>query len=156
MIDFPRKIISGGQTGADQGGLRAAIKLGLDTGGTAPLGWETQDGPARWLEEYGLIEAFSGGYPYRTGENVKNSDATVRFALDFNSPGERCTLRMIKKFKKPHFDINPFTTVEFDTFKQWLIDNQVRVLNVAGNSERTAPGIFNATVWFLMNTLSRR
>ena len=42
-------IISGGQTGADQGGLLAARKSGIQTGGWCPLGWRTELGPAPWL-----------------------------------------------------------------------------------------------------------
>ena len=37
-------VISGGQTGADRGGLIAAKALGIPTGGTAPLGYKTEAG----------------------------------------------------------------------------------------------------------------
>ena len=33
------KIVSGAQTGVDQGGLLAAIDLGLEWGGWVPKGW---------------------------------------------------------------------------------------------------------------------
>ena len=33
------KIVSGGQTGVDQGALEAAVQLGLEFGGWAPYGW---------------------------------------------------------------------------------------------------------------------
>ena len=33
------KVITGGQTGADQGALRAARAAGIPAGGWAPLGW---------------------------------------------------------------------------------------------------------------------
>jgi hypothetical protein len=36
------KVISGGQTGADQAGRRAARAAGIPTGGWAPLGWKTE------------------------------------------------------------------------------------------------------------------
>lgn len=36
------KIISGGQTGADMGGLEAAREYGFPTGGYAPKGWMTE------------------------------------------------------------------------------------------------------------------
>ena len=36
------KIVSGGQTGVDQGALEAAVSLGMESGGWAP---------ARWLAE---------------------------------------------------------------------------------------------------------
>ena len=38
----PSKIISGGQTGADMGGLLAAKDLGIRTGGWMPKGWLTE------------------------------------------------------------------------------------------------------------------
>ena len=40
-----KKIISGGQTGADQIGLEVALSLGIPTGGTAPKGFITETGP---------------------------------------------------------------------------------------------------------------
>jgi Circularly permutated YpsA SLOG family len=47
-------VISGGQTGADQAGLRAARASGIRCGGMAPKGWLTEAGPAPWLADYGL------------------------------------------------------------------------------------------------------
>ena len=38
------KIVSGAQTGVDQGGLLAAIDLGLEWGGWVPKGWRTEIG----------------------------------------------------------------------------------------------------------------
>lgn len=40
-----KKIISGGQTGADQAALDVAIKLGIPHGGWIPKGRKTEDGP---------------------------------------------------------------------------------------------------------------
>ena len=39
------RIISGGQTGADQAGWRAARACGIPTGGAMPKGFLTEDGP---------------------------------------------------------------------------------------------------------------
>ncbi len=73
-----RKIISGGQTGADMGGLLAAKELGLETGGTAPGGYKTEKGRNLDLRDiYGLTQF--GTYPQRTRINVRDSDATVIF-----------------------------------------------------------------------------
>ncbi len=38
------RIVSGGQTGADQGALMAAKRLGLSTGGWMPQGFTTEAG----------------------------------------------------------------------------------------------------------------
>ena len=40
------RVISGGQTGSDQGRLRAARACSIATGGGAPRGWLTEAGPA--------------------------------------------------------------------------------------------------------------
>jgi hypothetical protein len=43
------KIISGGQTGADQGALYAAIGLDIPHGGWVPKGGKTEGGPVKLL-----------------------------------------------------------------------------------------------------------
>jgi hypothetical protein len=64
------KVISGGQTGADQGGLRAAKAAGIPTGGWAPRGWLVEsphghrDIAAPWLGPvFRLVECAELGYP---------------------------------------------------------------------------------------------
>src|SRR5262249_3920699 len=72
------KVISGDQTGADMGALIAARELGLETGGFAPKGWQTENGPQEHiLRGFGLIECEEPGYPARTRRNVAGSDATL-------------------------------------------------------------------------------
>ena len=138
-----RKIISGGQYGADQAGLRVALDLGLKTGGMVPNGWVTKFGPRPQLAKLGLIEhPTNAKYPARTAWNVKHSDATVRLAYNFSTAGEVCTWKAIDKYNKPYFDIN-LNDVEsgenlyiFD-FAEFLESNHVEVLNVAGNCGNT-------------------
>lgn len=153
-------IISGGQTGADEGGLIAAKQLGLFTGGFMPKGWRTLEGPKPHFKElYGMKEHESRNYAYRTFSNVETSDGTVRFASNFFSPGENCTMKAIKKLERPFIDIdvnmpNPVQRFKLKVFKQWLEDEQISILNVAGNSESTSPGIKDFVVQFLIKTLS--
>ena len=131
-----RRIISGGQIGADQGGLRAGKELGLETSGWVPKGCRTLDGPAPWLvTEFGCYEHESSSYPPRTYENVRLSSGTVRFAFNFESPGEKCTLKAIRQYGKPHFDVDLNTmTPTPSEFRAWLEENQIMTLNVAGNA----------------------
>jgi Circularly permutated YpsA SLOG family len=79
------KVISGGQTGADQAGLRATQAAGIPTGGCAPKGWQTEYGPAPWLAEYGLTERLKASYPARTGANARESDGTIWFGTTDSS-----------------------------------------------------------------------
>jgi hypothetical protein len=122
------KIISGGQTGIDTLGLRVGRALGLKTGGTAPKGWKTENGPTPELAEYGLVESWSDDYPPRTEDNVRDADATILLG-DGDTPGSVCTLKAIKKHRRPHI-VNP-TPEEFIAF---LIKHpKIKILNVAGN-----------------------
>ena len=99
------KIISGGQTGADQAGLAAGKELNIQTGGVAPLGFRTDAGPNPALKElYNLIAHESFNYKPRTIENAKNSTGTIWFGED-SSPGGKLTLSTCKKLGKP-FIIN--------------------------------------------------
>ena len=118
------KIISGGQTGADFGGLAAAAKFGMETGGWMPPGFITEAGPKpHWAEHFGLKEIKDSGnmvanYVARTYANARDSDATIRFATNFNSKGEQCTLRAIRKFQNP---VLMSTRTSRHPFRKWWI-----------------------------------
>ena len=70
-----KKIISGGQTGADRAALDAAIRLGIPHGGWIPKGRIAEDGPL--AATYRLREMPTGGYAERTEKNVMDSDGTL-------------------------------------------------------------------------------
>lgn len=149
-MKYPEKIISGGQTEADQGGLEAAKELGIQTGGTAPFGWKTETGPNPKLlrDTYNLISNLSPNYPSRTRANVFNSDGTVIFG-NVDEPGSRLTLNLCLRVGKLCI-VNP--TVE--SFQEWLECNlQIKVLNVAGNRESKNPGIQEGVRNFLVRAL---
>jgi hypothetical protein len=66
------KIISGGQTGADQASLDVAIKLNIPHGGWIPKGRLTENGPLP--EKYQMQEMPSDSYQKPTEQNVIDSD----------------------------------------------------------------------------------
>lgn len=136
------KVISGGQTGADQAGLHAARIYRIPTGGHCPKGWRTVFGTDLTLPGFNLIETPSNTYPPRTKRNVHNSDATVRLASNFDSPGERLTLRYCREAGKPVFDILLDRNQYFNkacALAEWINTNKIGVLNVAGNADRDVP-----------------
>lgn len=148
------KIISGGQTGADRAGITIAKDLGLSTGGWMPKGFLAQDGfHPEFAEQFGIQVHSSPKYPPRTALNVKESDGTVRIATDFYSPGEILTLKMIQQYKKPYFDVHPNVTKP-EEFVKWLEENKIKILNVAGNSEKTSKGIYEFAYHFLKEALT--
>lgn len=149
------KVISGFQTGADLGGIIAAYNFGIETGGHIPKGFLTEYGPKPELAQFGAIEHSSDKYPPRTFENAKNSDGTIRFASNFNSGGERCTLKAIKQYNKPYIDVDVIAPIDDKEVIEWIVKNQIKVLNVAGNRESTSPGIFKFTKNYLFGILCK-
>jgi len=133
-----RKVISGGQVGADIAGLRAAKRYGLVTGGAMPKGFRAKDGfHPEYRKLYNMRALTSGNYPPRTRENALRSDSTCRFAYNFNSYGERATLREVLKANRPYVDIDLRRPKSFtpSDLACWLYDFKVGTLNVAGNSD---------------------
>ena len=136
-----KKIISGGQTGIDKMGLMAATENGYETGGTAPAGFITENGVDYTLRNYGLKEisqedkAFyekltgkADRYTPRTYVNTRDSDGTVYFSSDPNSPGAKTTRRGCEYHNKP-FIMNP----NIESLCKFIDENNIETLNVAGN-----------------------
>ncbi|PMB40462.1 hypothetical protein CEN40_22205 [Fischerella thermalis CCMEE 5205] len=146
----PNTVISGGQTGADMGGLIGAALLGLPTGGTAAAGWVTENGANPNLQKYGLIEGEKGStavetYNKRTIENIRNSDGTAIFG-NINSPGSKFTVKVAQDMGKPILHVTTETALnDKPTAARQLRDfvekNNIQTLNIAGNRESKAPGL---------------
>jgi hypothetical protein len=147
------KIISGGQTGADQGGLEAAAFLGIPSGGKMPLGFKTEVGYHPEFEiMYDVEELASKEYAPRTRYNVVDSDATVIFGR-VNSPGSKTTREMCKDSNKPCLVIEEFNESYFHLFIEFLDLYRVETLNVAGNRESKNPGLQRKVYEFLIEAL---
>jgi len=149
------RIITGGQTGADRGGLDAAIECGIPHGGWCPKGRKAEDGVIP--DKYQLLELGSKDYLKRTEQNVIDSDATLVFTLGRLSGGSLRTVEFAHSHEKPwmHIDVN--TWDRGGIVKQivdWLEgrgdydhDEYVAqppidcILNVAGSRESKADGI---------------
>src|ERR1039457_4141998 len=92
------KIISGGQTGADRGGLDAAMALEIPHGGFCPRGRRAEDG--RIPLRYKLTETASGEYPQRTRMNVEAANATLIFVRRM-SRGSQLTIEFAQRTARP-------------------------------------------------------
>jgi len=150
------RIVSGGQTGVDRGGLDAAMACNVPHGGLCPKGRKAEDGviPAKYL----LQESKSVNYIFRTEANVRDSDATVVFTLGPATGGSLKTIEFCHKHKKPclHIDLaTPDKSLAVKAVVDWLegrgeydqdglfaIKPPLQfVLNVAGSRESKAAGI---------------
>ena len=139
------KIVSGGQSGADQGGLDAAIELGIPHGGWCPKGRKSEDGAIP--DKYNLVETKSGDYRVRTEQNVVDSDATVVFTYGPASGGSALTVRIAGKHQRPCLNIDLCESRDDQVIAQEIVNWLSRaslanpVLNVAGSRGSGAPGI---------------
>lgn len=138
-----KRIISGGQTGADRAALDAALELDFPCGGSCPVGRMAEDGAID--ARYPLVEV-GGGYRKRTKQNVLDADATVLFYRRYISGGTGTTLALCIKHDKPYklIDIELIGESQAATLMQGLIDDfEVSVLNIAGPRESQCEGVYN-------------
>lgn len=139
---------SGGQTGADRGGLDAAIELDVPHEGWCPKGRRAEDGPIP--AQYVLRECDSEDYRVRTELNVAATDGTIIFTHGILSSGSFLTSNFCKKHKKPYLwldlevirrnkDNNVISS--YEAIIEFVWQNSIDKLNIAGNRESKSPGI---------------
>ena len=149
-----RRIISGGQTGVDRGGLDAALSLGLEHGGMCPAGRRAEDGQVPAL--YVMEEHPSYGYPPRTRQNVIDADATLILTLGKHvTGGTRLTANLAVEESRPWLAVNMESPQAVDNLLAWLREIDPEVLNVAGSRETKRPGIQRTTAAFLRKVIGR-
>jgi hypothetical protein len=142
-----KKIISGGQTGADQAALDVAIKLGIPHGGWIPRGRKTEAGVLD--AKYQLTEMESPDYNKRTEQNVIDSDGTLILSHGRLTGGSDYTREMALLHRRPwlHIDLNKTNAfLAAERIKSWLAENEIEVLNVAGPRASKDPAIYQETV----------
>src|SRR6202022_2795024 len=159
-----RKIISGGQTGADRAGLDFAIETGLEHGGYVFRGRKAEDG--RIDERYNLVELSTISYRARTRRNIEESDGTVIFSLErLLSGGTKLTWEHANKLGKPALHIynarkeqilnQDSLRLEIQALTDFLCSNKIEILNVAGPRESKEPGVYEWTLTMLRLFLNR-
>ena len=154
------KIVSGGQTGVDQGALHAAIDLGLAWGGWAPKGWRAENGTIPLLYRANMQEHASANYLGRTRRNVIDSHATL--IITNVSPLTGGTLKtrfFCQEAMRSHFVVSLGEADAVGKVQRWLAQFFAQehptpfVLNVAGPRESKASGIQKRTRRFLVAVL---
>lgn len=177
------KVVSGGQTGADQAGISAAKFLNYTTGGRAPKGFMTETGPAPWLAEFGLEASPSPSLRSRTYHNVVYTSGTIIFTrdvLDYTTPAARKRHELRRKEQEAtvttpaslfqvwgleggtlytaqlavaHRRHLMINPVTQDSLHAFIYAAGIEVLNVAGTRESKAPGIYEWVYQFLVEAL---
>ena len=140
------RIVSGGQTGADQAALDIAMELGIPHGGWVPKGRKTESGPLP--ARYVVKEMPTDSYPKRTERNVMDSDGTLIISHGELSEGSEYTRMMAAKHGKPwiHIDADKHSIeAAVERIRTWISGNDIETLNVAGPPASKDPYIYAAT-----------
>lgn len=137
------KIISGGQTGVDRAALDFAIKWNIPHGGFCPKGRRSESG--RISDKYTLTETSSSNYRMRNAMNVQHSDGTLIITRGAPSGGTRLTIDNCRVRNKPWFVVNVQHKLKVQEFADWVREQNIRILNVAGPRESKQSGIGKET-----------
>ena len=159
------KIVSGGQTGVDQGALEAAVQLGLEFGGWAPHGWLAEkplgaipEAYRAAMREYPDQGANAQNYRERTKANVRDSHATLILVEKLPlEGGTKLTRDFAASIRRSHHVVDMSAANAKEDALAWLRQflgmSSALVLNVAGPRESKSPGIQAKTKAFLSKVL---
>jgi hypothetical protein len=145
-----KKIISGGQTGADQAAFDAAINLGIPHGGWIPKSRRTEVGTLPG--KYKLKEGPSSSFPESIEQNVIDSDGTLVISHGETTGEYLLTFKFAEHHKKKLLHIDLKNSKGFKAaqlVKSWIALNDIKVLNVSGPCESDDPNIYEDTVSLL-------
>lgn len=146
-----RKIVSGGQTGVDRAALDTAISKKIPHGGWCPKGRKAEDGVIS--PHYQLTETTTEEYEERTKLNVRDSDGTLILVKNPPIGGTLLTAEEAAKINKPLliFDISKEKNNKI--ILDWIHDNKIKVLNIAGPRESQTNGIYTCSKILLSELL---
>ncbi|MHB0958971.1 MAG: putative molybdenum carrier protein [Pirellulaceae bacterium] len=151
-IQWPQRVVSGGQTGVDRGALDAAIAAGIAHGGWCPQGRLAEDGPIP--QQYQLRETRSRKYSIRTRRNVLDADATLILSWGPLSGGTELTYRLAQHHARPCLVVDLQQVHEAASVRAWLATHRVGTLNVAGPRESAHRGIAERACRFLLQVFA--
>jgi hypothetical protein len=120
-----------------------------------PLGFLTEAGPRpEFAELYGAVEMDTADYRRRTEENVRQSDATLWFGST-DSRGYKVThdAALAHGFQ-PFYIVYQHISRPSEVVA-WIVEKQIRVLNIAGNRASVSPGIGERAEQFLAEVFRR-
>ncbi|WP_244154333.1 putative molybdenum carrier protein [Desulfospira joergensenii] len=138
-----KKIISGGQTGADRAALDVAIKFNIPHGGWISRGRKTEAGPLP--ERYRLREILEADYPARTKRNIMDSQGTAIISRGKLTGGSLLTQSFARVKGKPNVHIDLSMNEAFEAslvLQSFILENGIEVLNLAGPRASHDPGIY--------------
>ncbi len=148
------KLISGGDTGANRAGWRAAKTFGVATGGWMRHGFLTDDGcHPEFAGQFSAAELPTNSEAARTEQNARESDGTVWFGQTTTADAHATVVACLN-LGKPCMPVYPAASFEPWHVTRWIVENQIKTLNVAGNREQDEHGIGDRVERFLGEVLA--
>ncbi|ALO15560.1 Putative molybdenum carrier [Salinivirga cyanobacteriivorans] len=141
-----KKILSGGQTGVDQGALKAAVDANFPYGGWCPPDESDETGAKTQFKLQPTPESSGELAPdvprsQRTEWNVRDADATLVLSSKdlIKDAGTQFTIQAANHFNKPLLPLAIEDPEKDRKLKEWLLKHNVEVLNIAGPPRSVAP-----------------
>lgn len=137
-----KRIVSGGQTGADRAAFDWAMVMKIAHGGWCPQGRRAEDGIIPTC--YPLQETPSSDYAQRTEWNIRDSDATAIFSLSpMLSGGTLLTQQLAMQTQKPWIHLHEDLGIQNGVahLYQFVSQSPIKVLNIAGPRQSEEPAI---------------
>lgn len=113
----------------------------------APKGRLAEDGTVP--DKYPLNEIKTGGYMARTEQNVIDSNGTLVLNVGRLSGGTKRTVEFAHKHGRPCLIVQIENNPAPETVVQWLTENDIRILNIAGPRESKCPGVHVSALEYL-------
>ncbi len=145
-----KQIISGGQTGAEQGALDAAIKYTFPHGGWIIKGRMTENGTLP--ERFDLNEMVTSIYEKCIEKNITYSDGTVIITRGELTGNSVLTREITQKHNRPFHHINLNKIPAFlaaSEINTWIIKYVIEILNVTGSRISEDPDIYQDTMYVI-------
>ena len=144
------KIVSTGQPGAERAALDFAKRLGIPHDGWMPKGRLKEDLPTP--DQYPLKEMFTSRYAESFEQNVIDSDGTLIISHGKLSAESARILEFADHQKREwlHIDLNinrGFSAARL--IQLWIVENDIKVLNVAGSHSSKGLNIYEDTLRLL-------
>ena len=150
-----KKIISGGQTVADQAALDIAIKLRIPHGGFIPKGRHTEIGALP--EKYMLKEMPTDNYSECIKQNVIDSMGTLIISYGSLTGDLDYARKMALRYKRQmlSIDLNQMDVAKGAfLLNDWILLYRIDVLHVIGPDAEENPNVRNQTKHIIEGALT--
>ena len=123
-----------------------AIAHNIRHGGWCPMGRLAED--AIIDARYQLTETPAADYAQRTEWNVRDSDGTVIFTIEKTlSGGSKLTAEFAIQMRKPWLHLSQESDGDaVEKLRQFVFQNRIKVLNVAGSRKSQEPQVGDFTI----------